>query len=116
VDTWGATAQAGEPGLCRHFQEARYRDSGQTPVVDPKRLQKQLSGIEAKLAKAKRRLLEVGTDMLPTVQEHIRELRRQQEQLQATLRTAQTPPERIYDDVDTKIDKAMQRFSTYLTR
>ena len=82
------------------------------PVVNPKRLQKQLATVEAKLTKAKQRLVEVDTDLLPIVQEHIRDLRQQQEQLQATLRNAQKPRERIFSEADDRIDKAMQRFST----
>ena len=81
------------------------------PVVNPKRLQKQLGSLETKLTKAKRRLVEVDTDMLPVVQEHLRELRQQQEQLQAAVEAARMPREHIYANVDERIDRAMNAFS-----
>ena len=95
--------------------EMRRQVDKDRPVADPKQLAKQLSSVESKLTKAKRRLIEVDTDMLPVVQEHIRELRQQQEQLQAAVEAAQTPRERIYSEVDERIDKAMQAFSTLST-
>ena len=81
------------------------------PEVGPDEIRKQLSAIEGKLSKAKRRLVEVDTDLLPIDQEHIRDLCRQQAQLQDTLEAARMPRERIYADVDGRIDKAMQAFS-----
>ncbi len=100
------------PKVVKRLRDELHRQVDQAnPVVDPQRLQKQLSGIEAKLTKAKRRLVEVDTDLLPVVQDYIRDLRQQQEQLQTTLEAARMPRQRIFDEADDRIDKAMRRFS-----
>lgn len=100
------------PKVVKRLRDELHRQANRdNPEVDPEEIRKQLSGIEGKLSKAKRRLVEVDTDLLPIVQEHIRELRQQQEQLQTALRDAQTPRERIFDEVDETIERAMRRFS-----
>jgi len=117
VDLFGCVVDAIEshwtnPMVVKRLRDELHRQVNQdNPEVDPDEIRKQLSGIEGKLSKAKRRLVEVDTDLLPIVQEHIRELRQQQEQLQGTLRTAQTPRERIMGEADERIDRAMKAFS-----
>ena len=51
------------------------------PEADAGQIESQLAALEAKLSKAKKRLVEVDVDMLPVVQEQIRELRSQHDQL-----------------------------------
>ncbi|NQT13585.1 MAG: recombinase family protein [Planctomycetes bacterium] len=82
------------------------------PVADPGRLARQLTTVEAKLTKAKRRLIEVDADMLLLVQEHIRELRQQQEQLQQAVEASRTPRDAMYADADERVDRAVKLFST----
>jgi DNA repair exonuclease SbcCD ATPase subunit len=70
-----------------------------------------LANVENKLDKAKRRLVEVETDMVPVVQEHIRGLRQDVERLQSLLKDSETPQDERLTDVDKRIDQAMQRFA-----
>ena len=72
------------------------------------RIAKQLASLETKLTKAKRRLLECDSDLLPDVQQGIRDLRAEQSRLQA----ARTPQDALTTEQDERIDKAMQLFST----
>jgi len=80
------------------------------PKVSPKQIEGQLTALDAKLTKAKRRLVEVDTDMLPIVQEQIRELRSQHDQLQAALRATGTPRNALFAEVDERIDRAVTAF------
>ena len=54
-------------------------------------IRKKIQTVESKLGKAKRRLVEVDVDMLPLVQEQLRELQDQQNRLQADLKAAAPP-------------------------
>jgi hypothetical protein len=92
--------------------ELRRQVKKDNPVVDPARIRKQLTAAEGKLSKAKRRLVEVDADMLPVVQEHIRELRAECERLEAALKNARAPRECILGEADARIDRAMDLFST----
>jgi hypothetical protein len=74
-------------------------------------MERQLGTIANKLEKAKRRLIEVPTDMIPVVSEQIRELRTQQEQMETALRTASKPRGALYVDADDRIDAAVSRFT-----
>ena len=63
-------------------------------------IRKKIQMVESKLCKAKRRLVEVDTDMLPLVQEQLRELQAQQNRLQADLKAVTTPRSRLISDCD----------------
>jgi len=80
------------------------------PKVDGRKIEGQLATLDAKLTKAKRRLVEVDTDMLPLVQEQIRELRSQHDQLEAALKAASTPRNALFGEVDERIDRAVNVF------
>jgi DNA invertase Pin-like site-specific DNA recombinase len=80
--------------------------------ASPARLAKQLTTLETKLTKAKRRLLECDSDMLPEVQQGIRDMRAEQLRLEAALEAAKTPQDALTDEQDERIDKAMSAFST----
>ncbi len=80
------------------------------PKVDGKQIERQLASLDAKLTKAKRRLVEVDVDMLPAVQEQIRELRSQHDQLQTALKAASTPRNALFADADERIDRAVSAF------
>jgi len=80
------------------------------PKVSAKQIEGQLAALDAKLTKAKRRLVEVDADMLPIVQEQIRELRSQHDQLQTALRAASTPRTALFADMDERIDRAVSAF------
>jgi site-specific DNA recombinase len=75
-------------------------------TVDAGQLRKQLATTTAKLTKAKRRLVEVDQDMLAIVQEQIRDLTQQQQQIEAALEAARTPQKRHNADIDAKVDSA----------
>lgn len=80
------------------------------PKVDGRQIERQLATLDAKLMKAKRRLVEVDTDMLPLVQEQIRELRSQREQMATALKAASTPRNALFADADERIDRAVSVF------
>ena len=80
--------------------------------ANPLRLRKQLDTLAGKLAKAKQRLLECDSDMLPEVQQAIRDMRAEQHRLEAALEAARTPLDAITAEHDERIDKAMKLFST----
>ena len=71
-------------------------------------LRKKLDTVEAKLGKAKRRLVEVDVDLLPIVQEHLRELQNQQDRLQADLATASTPRSRLLANCNRMVERALE--------
>jgi hypothetical protein len=83
----------------------------ETPKADPKQLERQLTTIGTKLDKAKRRLIEVDRDMLGVVQDQIRELRAQQETMEAALKAAIQPRGALLATVDERIDAAVKRFT-----
>lgn len=70
-------------------------------------LRKKLGAVDAKLSKAKRRLVEVDADMLDVVQEQLRDLRQQHERLQSSLKAAEQPPRRRIAEADETIDRAV---------
>jgi len=80
--------------------------------ASPERIAKQLTTLEGKLSKAKRRLMECDSDMLPEVQQGIRDMRAEQGRLEVALKAAQTPVDAITAATDERIDKAMSAFST----
>ena len=80
--------------------------------ASPERIAKQLATLESKLTKAKQRLLECDSDLLPDVQQGIRDLRGEQSRLEAALQAAQTPLDAITTATDERIDRAMELFST----
>ena len=70
-------------------------------------IRKEIKAVESKLGKAKRRLVKVDADMLPLVQEQLRELQDQQDCLQADLKAAATPRNRLISNCDQMIEKAL---------
>ena len=70
-------------------------------------IRKKIQTVESKLGKANRRLVEVDVDMLPLVQEQLRELQDQQNRLQADLKAAATPRNRLISDCDRMVEKAL---------
>jgi len=81
------------------------------PKVNHKQVEGQLATLEAKLAKAKARLIEVDRDMVPLVQDSIRNLLSEQARLQSALEAVQTPAERILEEHDQRIKAMMSAFS-----
>ena len=77
--------------------------------VDHAALAHQRATVEAKLAKAKRRLVEVDRDLLGVVQEEVRRLLGEQERLQAAITAAQTPPKTLFADMVQRFDAAIAR-------
>lgn len=75
--------------------------------ANPDRIAKQLDALAGKLAKAKRRLVEVDADMLADVQEGIRTLRQEQERLEAALKAAQMPQDGLTADADRKLNESL---------
>jgi hypothetical protein len=71
-------------------------------------LHKKLHAVETKLVKAKRRLVEVDTDLLPIVQERLRELQDQQDRLQVDLDAVATPRSRLIADCDRMVERALE--------
>lgn len=90
--------------------ELRRRVKGNTSKASAERIRKQVATVEGKLAKAKRRLVEVDSDMLPVVQEQIRNLDRQRLDLHAALKAAQTPQDAALAEADRKVDTALALF------
>ena len=80
-------------------------------ICGTRQLEKQLATITTKLNSAKRRLVEVPTDMIPVVSEAIRELRSQQEQVEAGLNNARKPRNAMLATMDERIDAAVSRFT-----
>jgi hypothetical protein len=87
-------------------RELRKQSAKTHRTVDVGQLRKQLAAITAKLTKAKRRLVEVDRDMLAIVQEQIRELTQQQQQIEAALEAARMPQKRHDADIDARVDLA----------
>ena len=76
---------------------------------DPAELKRQLGTVEAKLAKAKRRLVEVESDLLDVVQTEVRRLLAEQDELQAAIQAARTPRQSLFADVVQKLDAAIEQ-------
>ena len=83
----------------------------QAPKLDPVAVQRELVTVESKLAKAKKRLVEVDTDMLPLVQEQIRALLSEQARLKEAVTAVQTPVESILEEHDQRIEAMIRAFS-----
>jgi DNA invertase Pin-like site-specific DNA recombinase len=79
-------------GNIQRLREAIGRELvASTPRVNADKLRKELHSLEANIDKARKRLVEVDSDMLPEVQQHLRGLREQRDRLEATLKQAGTP-------------------------
>jgi len=75
------------------------------------KLRRQLGTLDEKLFKAKRRLLEVDTDMVNLVQQRIRDLQQKQEQLKQELSQASVPRKQRVTEANRKLDAALTLFS-----
>ena len=105
------------PTVVKRLREELHRQiKREFKKVDPGAIRSQLSRVEAKLSKAKRRLVEVDPDMLTVVQEQIRELRDEHDRLQSALENAQTPRNLMFEEADAKIDRAVNLFSNLRER
>lgn len=87
----------------------RKQVAAKVETVDCAALERQLTTIEGKLAKAKRRLVEVDADLLDVVQGEVRRLLGEQEQLQAAVKAANTPQKMLFADVVQTVDAAIAR-------
>ena len=87
-------------------RELRKQSAKTHRTVDVGQLRKQLATTTAKLTKAKRRLVEVDRDMLAIVQEQIRELTQQQQQIETAIAAARMPQKRHDADIDARVDRA----------
>ena len=88
-------------------RELRRQIKMETSPVDPAAMRSEVAVVDAKLSKAKRRLVEVDADMLDVVQEQLRDLRQQHERLQSSLKAAEQPPRRRIAEADETIDRAV---------
>ena len=75
------------------------------------RTRKRLATVEGKLTKAKRRLVEVDPDMVPVVQEQIRDLDRQRLDLANAVEAARAPQGELTAEADAKVDSAIALFA-----
>jgi len=75
------------------------------------KLRRQLGTLDEKLSKAKRRLLEVDTDMVNVVQHRIRDLQQDQEQLKKELSQTSVSKQRRVSEANRKLDAALALFS-----
>jgi len=103
-----------------HWMDRRTRDriraavreliETEAPQAEPKQLEKELATVARKLGKAKQRLLEVDRDMLPIVQDSIRELKARQVQLEAAVKAANLPRGALLETIDERMESVVQRF------
>ncbi len=82
-----------------------------TTKVNVGRTRKRLATVEGKLTKAKRRLVEVDPDMVPVVQEQIRDLDRQRLDLANAVEAARAPQGELTAEADAKVDSAIALFA-----
>jgi len=75
------------------------------------KLRRQLGVQDEKLAKAKRRLVEVDLDMVSVVQQRIRDLQERQTQLKHQLSQATVPKKRRLSEANQKFEAALSLFS-----
>jgi site-specific DNA recombinase len=75
------------------------------------KLRRQLGTLDEKLSKAKRRLLEVDADMVNVVQQRIRDLQQDQEQLKRELSQTSVSKQRRVSEANRKLDAALALFS-----
>ncbi len=80
---------------------------------EPQALRRELDAIEAKLAKAKQRLVEVDADLLDDVQEQIRGLRRQRVAAEARLASCASNSRTKGDDIDRRVEAALEWFGRF---
>jgi site-specific DNA recombinase len=100
------------PAVVKRLRDELHRQvKTTTRQVNVEKLRQQVTAIEGKLAKAKRRLVEVDHDMLAVVQENIRDLIRQRGDIDAALDAAKTPQNALMAAADAKVDMAMERFA-----
>lgn len=100
------------PSVLRRLRDELHRQvKATTGKVNVERTRKQLTAVDEKLVKAKRRLVEVDADMLPLVQDHLRDLQRQRTELQAALDATRTPADALRSAADESIDAAVSLFA-----
>ncbi len=97
--------------------EQRLRDELQKQVkangsrTNAATIRRQLSSVDNKLTKAKHRLVEVDSDLVGIVQDHIRELTGQRDELQAMLQAASAPRKQLLSEANSRINAAMKAFT-----
>jgi len=102
---------ASDPAVVETFKaEVREQIGRQAPAVNPATIRAQLGTVEARLVKAKRRLVEVDADMLPLVQEQIRALLSEQARLKDAVAAAEMPVGRVLAEVDELIEESFRVF------
>jgi len=89
---------------CRRQLKAK----GTKPEAD--KMRKEMATIDAKLDKAKRRLVEVDADLVGDVSAQIRQLRSRRDVLAATLKAAGASSGKQADDVEAKVQAALVWF------
>lgn len=110
----GISQQVSNPRVLARLRERIeqfVRQQDQAPKVKPAVIQRELADVETKLAKAKRRLVEVDADMLPLVQEQIRALLSEQARLRHAVKAVQTPAENVLAQHDRNVAKMLAAFS-----
>lgn len=83
--------------------------------VDAKALGKQLEAEKGKLSKASKRLVEVDADLLPIVQDQIREIRARITDIEKSLKLANTSERETLTAFDERAERAMAMFSSFET-
>ncbi len=96
--------------LDRLAAECRRQLQSRGAKSDVVKLRKELADVDAKLAKAKRRLVEVDADLLDDVQQQIRLLRSRRESLAGMLKAASAGTAKRSDDIDAKVQAALAWF------
>lgn len=91
--------------ICRQKVEAAVRHH------DADKLDAELSSVEVKLAKAKKRLVEVDVDLIGDVQDQIRELKGRRDRLSERLLEEKQPKGKRLRDAEDRIRIAMENFS-----
>lgn len=97
--------------LDRLRAEIRKQIEEQANPKASERLRKEVAAVDAKLARASKRLLDVESDMVATVQEAIRGLRAERDQLAANLKASETPKSRLAASADKRIALAVDSVS-----
>ena len=87
----------------------RRRLASNVDRVDRADLNRRLATVDAKLAKAKRRLVEVESDLLDVVQSEVRRLLADQDRLQAAIKAARTPRQPHFAAVMQRLDAAIEQ-------
>jgi DNA invertase Pin-like site-specific DNA recombinase len=103
---------ASDPAVTVAFRDEVLRAIREESITgdDPHVLEGQLATVVQRLAKAKRRLVEVDTDLLPVVQEQLRGLLTERDRLQAALQAAQTPLDAVLVEVDAQLAESFRAF------